>query len=50
MLVGQLEMSEYKEIKRINELKIDTVLSQQRSFNQTEIKYRSYLKKGLFAV
>jgi site-specific DNA recombinase len=50
MLDGEMEMSEYKEIKRNIEPKIDALLSQQLSFNQTELEYRSYLKKGLSAV
>ena len=50
MLDGEMEMSEYKEIKRTIEPKIDALLSQQLSFNQTELEYRSYLKKGLSAV
>jgi site-specific DNA recombinase len=49
MLDGEMEMSEYKEIKRAIEPKIDALLDQQLSFNQTELEYRSYLKKGLSA-
>ncbi|MBS1650817.1 MAG: recombinase family protein, partial [Bacteroidetes bacterium] len=50
ILDGEMEMSEYKEIKRSIEPKIDELLNQQLSLNQTELEYRSYLKKGLSAV
>lgn len=50
MLDGEMEMAEYKEIKRSIEPKIETMLGQQLSFNQVELEYRGYLKKGLMAV
>ncbi len=50
MLDGEMEMADYKEIKRNIEPKIETMLSQQLGFNQVEVEYRSYLKKGLTAV
>lgn len=50
MLDGEMEMSEYKEIKRSIEPKIDALLSQQLIANQSELEYKSYLKKGLSAV
>ena len=50
MLDGEMEMSEYKEIKRTIEPKIDMLLTQQISGNQIELEYRSYLKKGLTAI
>lgn len=50
MLDGEMEMSEYKEIKRNIEPKIDALLNQQINFNHIELEYRSYLKKGLTAI
>lgn len=50
MLDGELEMSEYKEIKRIIEPKIEALLNQQLSVNSIELDYRHYLKKGLTAI
>jgi len=50
MFNGEMEMSEYKEIKRNIEPKIEALLSQQLTFNQTGPEYRNYLKKGLSAV
>lgn len=50
MLDGEMEMSDYKEIKRNIEPKIEAMLNQQLGFNQIEVEYRSYLKKGLTAI
>ncbi len=50
MLDGEMEMSEYKEIKRNIEPKIETLLTEQLNFNQIEIEYRQYLKKGITAI
>jgi hypothetical protein len=45
-----MEMADYKEIKRNLEPKIDALITQQLSFNQIEVEYRGYLKKGLTAI
>jgi tRNA U34 5-carboxymethylaminomethyl modifying enzyme MnmG/GidA len=50
MLDGEIEMADYKEIKRNLEPKIEAMLTQQLSFNQIEVEYRGYLKKGLTAI
>lgn len=50
MLDGEMEMGDYKEIKRNLEPKIEAMLTQQLSFNQIEVEYKSYLKKGLTAI
>lgn len=50
MLDGEMEMADYKEIKRNLEPKIEALLTQQLSFNQIELEYRGYLKKGLTAI
>lgn len=50
MLDGEMEMADYKEIKRNIEPKIETMLNQQLGFNLVEVEYRSYLKKGLTAI
>ena len=50
MLDGEMEMLEYREIKRNIEPKIDSLLNQQLSYNQIENEYKGYLKKGLSAI
>ena len=45
-----MEMADYKEIKRNIEPKIEALLTQQLGFNQIEVEYRGYLKKGLMAI
>lgn len=50
MLDGQMEMDEYKEIKRTIEPKIDALLNQQIAHNAVETDYKAYLKKGLTAI
>lgn len=50
MLDGEMEMADYKEIKRNIEPKIEALLTQQLGFNQIEVEYRGYLKKGLMAI
>jgi len=50
MLDGEIEMADYKEIKRNLEPKIEAMLAQQLNFNQLEVEYRVYLKKGLTAI
>ena len=50
MLDGEMDMTEYKEIKRTIEPKIDALLTEQLSVNQVELEYRSCLKKGLAAI
>jgi len=50
MLDGEMEMGDYKEIKRNLEPKIEAMLAQQLNFNQIEVEYRGYLKKGLTAI
>ncbi len=50
MLDGEMEMGDYKEIKRNIEPKIEAMLAQQLNFNQIEVEYRGYLKKGLTAI
>jgi site-specific DNA recombinase len=50
MLDSEMEMSEYREIKRSIEPKIDALLTQQLSCNLIENEYKGYLKKGLSAI
>jgi site-specific DNA recombinase len=50
MLDGELEMLDYKEIKRNIEPKIEALLHEQLSANSIELDYRHYLKKGLTAI
>ena len=50
MLDGEMDMSDYKEIKRNIEPKIDALLAQQLGFNQIEVEYKDYLKKALSAI
>ena len=50
MLDGEMEMGDYKDIKRNLEPKIEAMLAQQLNFNQIEVEYRGYLKKGLTAI
>ena len=50
MLDGEMEMADYKEIKRNIEPKIEAMLNQQVGFNQIEVEYRSYLKKAVTAI
>jgi site-specific DNA recombinase len=50
MLDGQMEMTEYREIKRHIEPKIEDLLHQQLNYNLIENEYKGYLKKGLTAI
>jgi hypothetical protein len=50
MLDGQMEMTEYREIKRNIEPKIEGLLSQQLNYNLIENEYKGHLKKGLTAM
>ena len=50
MLDGEMEMLEYKEIKRNIEPKIESLLNQQLNSKHVELEYRGYLKKGLTAI
>jgi site-specific DNA recombinase len=50
MLDGQMDMSEYRDIKRNIEPKVEELLHQQLNFNLIENEYKGYLKKGLCAV
>lgn len=50
MLDGEMDMADYKEIKRNIEPKIDALLAQQLGFNKIEVEYKDYLKKALTAI
>jgi site-specific DNA recombinase len=50
MLDSEIDMSEYREIKRNIEPKIEALLSQQLNQNQIEGEYKTHLKSGLCAI
>ncbi len=49
-VLNLMEMADYKEIKRNLEPKIEALITQQLSYNQIEVEYRSYLKKAVTAI